>query len=76
MVGAEFVKEVVPGSRAEDKEGLLHYSPDAFRHWNQDGYEEMVKRVAEAVPGGSKVCDLYAGVGFGGLGVGGVGAQS
>jgi len=63
LTGPEFVREPVPvGDR-----GWLYFSPLAFRQGNMDGFDVLANDVARAVPGGSKVCELYAGVGLLGL---------
>jgi 23S rRNA (uracil1939-C5)-methyltransferase len=63
LSGPEFVKEPLPvGSM-----GWLYFSPLAFRQGNMDGFDILANDVARAVPGGSKVCELYAGVGLLGL---------
>jgi hypothetical protein len=43
------------------------FSPMAFRQGNMDGFDILATDVARAIPGGSKVCELYAGVGLLGL---------
>lgn len=65
--GPEFVREPIPGTDLEKKEGLLHFSPMAFRQGNMDGFEAIALHVAKGVPPGAKVCELYAGVGLLGL---------
>jgi len=67
MVGPEFIREQIPGADAEGREGLLHFTPMVFRQGNLDGFEAIAMRVAKRIPRGSKVCELYAGVGFLGL---------
>ena len=67
MDGPEFIREVLPGTDVEDREGLLHFNPMVFRQGNMDGFDEIAMHVARSVPGGSKVCELYAGVGLLGL---------
>ena len=47
--------------------GYLYFSPLTFRQGNLDGFDILAKDVAKWVPGGSKVCELYAGVGLLGL---------
>ncbi len=61
--GHDFVREPLP---LGDK-GWLYFSPLAFRQGNLDGFDVIANDVARAVPGGSKVCELYAGVGMLGL---------
>ena len=67
MDGPEFVREPIPGTDLEKKEGLLFFSPSCFRQANMDGFDEIAMHVARCIPGGSKVCELYAGVGLIGL---------
>jgi len=71
MDGPEFVREIVPGTSEVDiknrKGGLLHFTPMAFRQGNMDGFDAIAMHVAKEVPGGSKVCELYAGIGVLGL---------
>ena len=67
MEGPEFVREPIPGTDVEKREGLLHFSPMAFRQGNMDGFEAIAMHVAKSVPVGAKVCELYAGVGLLGL---------
>jgi hypothetical protein len=47
--------------------GWLYFSPLAFRQGNMEGFDVIANDVARAIPGGSKVCELYAGVGLLGL---------
>jgi tRNA/tmRNA/rRNA uracil-C5-methylase (TrmA/RlmC/RlmD family) len=63
MVGQEFVREPLP---VGDK-GWLYFTPLAFRQGNMDGFDVLATDVAKNVPGGSRVCELYAGVGLLGL---------
>ena len=63
MAGPEFLREPFP---VGDK-GWLYFTPLAFRQGNMDGFDILAVDVAEAVPGGSRVCELYAGVGLLGL---------
>lgn len=63
MVGLEFVRERFPIGT----EGWLYFSPLAFRQGNLDGFEVIARDVAKIVPGGSRVCELYAGIGMLGL---------
>ena len=67
MDGPEFVREPIPGTELERREGLLHFSPMAFRQGNMDGFEAIAEHVAKSVPPGAKVCELYAGVGLLGM---------
>jgi len=67
MDGPEFMREVLPGTDVENRQGLLHFTPMVFRQGNMDGFDEIAMHVARTVPGGSKVCELYAGVGLLGL---------
>jgi len=63
IAGPEFVREPLPiGNR-----GWLYFSPLAFRQGNIDGFDILANDVAKTVPGGSKVCELYGGVGVLGL---------
>ena len=63
LSGREFVREPLPASAP----GSLHFSPLVFRQGNADGFDAIAKAVARRVPGGSRVCELYAGVGVLGL---------
>lgn len=71
MDGPEFVREVLPGTSDVDvknrKGGLLHFNPMAFRQGNIEGFDAIAMHVAKEIPGGSKVCELYAGIGVLGL---------
>ncbi len=71
MNGPEFVREIMPGTTEEDvknrKGGLLHFTPMVFRQGNMDGFDAIARHVAREIPGGSKVCELYAGIGVLGL---------
>ncbi|GKY97459.1 hypothetical protein MPSEU_000704300 [Mayamaea pseudoterrestris] len=60
LSGPEFVREPLPVS----DNGWLYFSPLNFRQANMDGFDILARDVAQAVPGGSKVCELYAGVGL------------
>jgi tRNA/tmRNA/rRNA uracil-C5-methylase (TrmA/RlmC/RlmD family) len=63
LVGPEFVREPFPvGDR-----GWLYFSPLAFRQGNMDGFDILAADVARAIPGKSRVCELYAGIGLLGL---------
>lgn len=48
-------------------DGWLYFTPMTFRQGNMDGFSVLAMDVAQAVPPGSKVCELYAGVGVLGL---------
>ena len=63
LSGPEFLREPMPVGNL----GWLYFSPLAFRQGNIDGFDIIANDVARAVPGGSKVCELYAGVGMLGL---------
>ena len=63
LSGLEFVREPLPVGDI----GWLYFSPLAFRQGNMDGFDVIANDVARAVPGGSTVCELYAGVGLLGL---------
>lgn len=63
MAGPEFLREPFP---VGDK-GWLYFTPLAFRQGNMDGFDIVAVDVAKTVPGGSRVCELYAGVGLLGL---------
>ncbi|KAL7539032.1 hypothetical protein ACHAXR_008983 [Thalassiosira sp. AJA248-18] len=65
--GPPYIRESIPGSDPEKREGLLYFSPYVFRQGNLEGFGEIAKEVREAIPQGSKVCELYAGVGLLGL---------
>jgi len=67
MDGPEFVRERIPGTDLDKREGLLYFNPMAFRQGNMDGFEAIALQVARAIPPGSKVCELYAGIGLLGL---------
>mmetsp|Transcript_3958 Transcript_3958/g.5713 ORF Transcript_3958/g.5713 Transcript_3958/m.5713 type:complete len:557 (-) Transcript_3958:67-1737(-) len=63
MAGLEFVRERLPIGT----EGWLYFSPLTFRQGNLDGFDVIARDVAKIVPGGSRVCELYAGIGMLGL---------
>lgn len=65
--GPPFICEKIPGADPNLKEGLLYFSPMVFRQANLEGFAEIAKEVREAIPAGSKVCEMYAGVGLLGL---------
>lgn len=67
MEGPPFLCEKIPGSDPNVKEGLLYFSPTVFRQGNLEGFADIAKEVREAIPEGSKVCEMYAGVGLLGL---------
>ena len=66
MMGPEYVREPLRGGTSTNQ-GWLYFSPLCFRQGNMDGFDVIAQDVARAVPGGSKVCELYAGVGLLGL---------
>lgn len=63
LMGPEFIREPIPACDT----GWLYFTPLAFRQGNLDGFDILAMDVARAVQGGSKVCELYAGVGVLGL---------
>jgi 23S rRNA (uracil1939-C5)-methyltransferase len=63
LSGLEFLREPF----AVGDRGWLYFSPLVFRQGNLDGFDIIANDVAQAVPGASKVCELYAGVGLLGL---------
>jgi len=65
--GPPYIREKLPGADPDSHEGLLYFSPMVFRQANYEGFAEIAKEVREAIPNGSKVCELYAGVGLLGL---------
>lgn len=65
--GPPYIREKLPGADPDKQEGLLYFSPMVFRQANYDGFGEIAKLVREKIPNGSKVCELYAGVGLLGL---------
>jgi len=65
--GPPYIREKLPGADPDSHEGLLYFSPMVFRQANYEGFGEIAKQVREAIPNGSKVCELYAGVGLLGL---------
>jgi len=65
--GPPYLREGIPGSDPERREGLLYFSPHVFRQGNLEGFGEIAREVREAIPSGSRVCELYAGVGLLGL---------
>jgi tRNA/tmRNA/rRNA uracil-C5-methylase (TrmA/RlmC/RlmD family) len=65
--GPPYICEKIPGSDPNVKEGMLYFSPKVFRQGNFEGFAEIAREVGEAIPRGSKVCEMYAGVGLLGL---------
>ena len=63
LVGHEYIREPIPIG----EQGYFYFSPLTFRQGNLDGFDILALNVAQAVPGNSKVCELYAGVGVLGL---------
>lgn len=63
LSGNEFVREPI----ATGEFGWLYFTPLTFRQGNMDGFDILALDVAKSIPGGSKVCELYAGVGLLGL---------
>lgn len=63
LFGNEFVREPIPAGEC----GWLYFTPLTFRQGNMDGFDILANDVARSIPGGSKVCELYAGVGLLGL---------
>lgn len=63
LSGPEFVREPMPVG----DQGWLYFTPLTFRQGNIGGFDVLANDVARVVPGGSKVCELYAGVGVLGL---------
>jgi len=61
--GNEFLREPL----AIGDQGYLFFTPLAFRQGNLDGFDVLANDVARAIPSGSKVCELYAGVGLLGI---------
>lgn len=61
--GNEFMREPI----AIGDKGYLFFSPLVFRQGNINGFDILATDVALKIPGGSKVCELYAGVGLLGL---------
>ena len=60
LSGPEFVREPL----GVGDYGWLYFSPLNFRQANMDGFDILAQDVAKAVPGYSRVCELYAGVGL------------
>lgn len=82
IFGPRYVREPIPGSLPPSSsssasgtsagdgssgDGYLYFAPYVFRQGNMDGFIDIAKEVSEAIPPGSKVCELYAGVGMLGL---------
>jgi len=72
LQGPEFLREpmAVESSNSNGNNaaaGWLYFTPLTFRQGNLDGFEILALDVARAVPAGSKVCELYGGVGVRGL---------
>ena len=67
LEGPPYIREKIPGSDPSVKEGLLYFSPMVFRQGNLEGFSEIAREVREAIRMGSKVCEMYAGVGLLGL---------
>ncbi|CAJ1970049.1 unnamed protein product [Cylindrotheca closterium] len=63
LSGNEFVREPI----SVGEYGWLYFTPLTFRQGNMDGFDILAIDVAKSIPGGSKVCELYAGVGLLGL---------
>lgn len=63
LYGPEFLREPIPTGQY----GYLYFTPLTFRQGNMDGFDIIATDVARLVPAGSKVCELYAGVGLLGL---------
>jgi 23S rRNA (uracil1939-C5)-methyltransferase len=64
LSGPEYVREPIPTS---PDFGWMYFTPLTFRQANLNGFDVLASDVARSVPGGSKVCELYAGVGVLGL---------
>jgi hypothetical protein len=80
IFGPRYVREPIPGSSSSGGsvvvdddgdegggDGYLYFAPYVFRQGNMDGFTDIAKEVSMAIPSGSKVCELYAGVGLLGL---------
>jgi 23S rRNA (uracil1939-C5)-methyltransferase len=63
LSGPEFIREPLP---VGDK-GWLYFTPLAFRQGNMDGFDVLATDVAKLIPGKSRLCELYAGVGLLGM---------
>ena len=66
LAGPEYIREPLPNTEGSAM-GWLYFTPMTFRQGNLDGFSVLAADVARAVPPGSKVCELYAGVGVLGL---------
>jgi len=58
--GPEFVRETILDT-------TFHFTPHTFRQGNLDGFAAIAQAVTDRIPQGSRVCELYAGVGVLGL---------
>lgn len=70
LVGPEYLREPIPVASIDDDNfsaGWFYFTPMTFRQGNMDGFDILANDVARSIPGGSKVCELYAGVGVLGL---------
>ncbi|KAL7575883.1 hypothetical protein ACA910_003195 [Epithemia clementina (nom. ined.)] len=75
LMGYEFIRERIPltvgiGPQGHEpqQQGYFYFSPLTFRQGNLNGFLDVLALdVAKAIPGNSKVCELYAGVGVLGL---------
>lgn len=77
LMGPEYLREPLPsfddcddndgGGDENINTGWLYFTPQTFRQGNMEGFDILAKDVARAIPGGSRVCELYAGVGVLGL---------
>ena len=57
MDGPPYIREQIPGSDPEKREGLLYFQPFVFRQGNLQGFHDIAKQVWESIPVGSKVCE-------------------
>jgi 23S rRNA (uracil1939-C5)-methyltransferase len=79
LAGPEFLREPIPVAAALDDDddyndtkaataaGWFYFTPLTFRQGNMDGFDILANDVARSIPGSSKVCELYGGVGVLGL---------
>lgn len=70
LSGPEYMREPIPVAADTNRAssiGWLYFSPRTFRQGNLDGFDSVAVAVARTVPPGSRVCELYAGVGVLGL---------
>jgi 23S rRNA (uracil1939-C5)-methyltransferase len=81
LAGPEFLREPIPVAAAASLDddyndtksavaaaaGWFYFTPLTFRQGNMDGFDILANDVARSIPGGSKVCELYGGVGVLGL---------